>query len=105
MSLVTETNQQYYQGAQQFKMQANGKPVVITDFNTDLYLGSYNPNDINYSLNNFKVYTSTSSFPGTYSEYILPYTVSDNEITFTNTFTVNTYLVVQLKTLLIIDYE
>lgn len=97
--LITENAAQYYQGAQQFKMLANSKPVVVTDFNTDLYLGSYDPNNIDYSLSNFKVYTSTSGFPGTYSEYILPYTISDNTITFANEFSVNTYLVVQLKTL------
>jgi len=97
--LITENAAQYYQGAQQFKKQANSKPVIIVDFNTDLYFGSYNPNDLDYSLNNFKIYTSTDGFPGTYSEYILPYTVSGNTITFTNSFTVDTYIVVQLKLL------
>ena len=47
MSLITETNQQYYQGAQGFR----GDGLVTsfnTTFNTDLVLGSWDPNNINY---------------------------------------------------------
>jgi hypothetical protein len=62
MSLVTETNQQYYQGAQGFRGNSNGDDgqVFTTTFDTDLVFGSYDPNDINYTLNNFKIYTSTT---------------------------------------------
>ena len=68
MSLVTETNQQYYQGAQVFLSAAVlPTPVNVqtftTTFNTDLVFGSYDPAETNYALNNFKLYTSSSGLP------------------------------------------
>ena len=60
--LVTENAKQYFQGSQGFRAAAAGSGQTFpTDFNTDLVLGSstsWNPTDVNYSLNNFKVYTS-----------------------------------------------
>ena len=104
MSLVTETNQQYYQGAQGFRGNSNGDAgqVFTTTFDTDLVFGgtnAWNPNDINYTLNNFKIYTSTTGLPGSWSEYESAYTVKNNIITVTGALSANIFLVVQLKKL------
>ena len=56
MGLITETNEQYYQGVQAFRGAASGTlsgQKFTTTFNTDLIFGSYNPSDVNYALNNF----------------------------------------------------
>ena len=103
MSLVTETNQQYYQGAQVFLSAAVlPTPVNVqtftTTFNTNLVLGSYDPTETNYALNNFKLYTSPSGLPGTFLEYTSAYTIENNTITLSGLL-VNTYIVVQLKSL------
>ena len=102
MGLITETNQQYYQGAQGFSSLAvlptpNTQAFTAT-FDTDLIFGSWNPADANYALNNFKVYTSPSGIPGTYSEYVLAYTVVNNVITLTG-LPSSTKVVIQLKVL------
>ena len=101
MSLVTETNQQYYQGAQGFRGNSNGDAgqVFTTTFDTDLVFGSYDPNNINYTLNNFKIYTSTTGLPGSWSEYESAYTVKNNIITVTGALSANIFLVVKLKKL------
>jgi hypothetical protein len=98
MSLITETNQQYYQGAQGFRGD-NTTLAFKTTFDTDLVLGSFDPNNINYALNNFKLYTSSTGLPGSYSEYITTFTVVDNEITFATAPATGLYIVVQLKKL------
>jgi len=98
MSLITETNQQYYQGAQGFRGD-NTTLAFKTTFDTDLVLGSFDPNNINYALNNFKLYTSSTGIPGSYSEYITEFFVVDNAITFTVAPTTGLYIVVQLKKL------
>jgi hypothetical protein len=100
MSLITETNQQYYQGAQGFR--GDGTTLTFpTTFDTDLVLGSFDPNNINYALNNFKLYTSSTGFPGSYSEYITEFSVVDNSIIFeAGSEPANgLYIVVQLKKL------
>ena len=107
MALITETNQQYYQGAQGFRgaVVADGitlQSSFVTTFNTSLVLGSANawdPNDANYALNNFKIYTSLTGTPGSWSEYILQYSVVNNTITFTTAPANNLYIVAQLKIL------
>jgi hypothetical protein len=101
MSLVTETNQQYYQGAQGFRGNSDGDAgqVFTTTFNTDLVLGNYDPNEIDYTLNNFKIYTSTTGLPGSWSEYTNAYTLSNNAVTITDALAANIFLVVQLKKL------
>ena len=98
MSLITETNQQYYQGAQGFRGD-NAKLAFKTTFDTDLVLGSFDPNNINYALNNFKLYTSSTGLPGSYSEYITTFTVVDNAVTFPVAPATGLYIVVQLKKL------
>ena len=98
MSLITETNQQYYQGAQSFK--GDGVELSFkTTFDTDLILGSFDINNVNYSLNNFKLYTSNTGLPGDYLEYTTDFSVVDNAITFITAPAVGLYIVVQLKKL------
>ena len=98
--LITETNQQYYEGAQGFQQDAFGSLTSFTTtFNTNLVFGSYNPASDDYVLNNFKLYTSATGLPGTYTEYVSQYSVSGNTITFTSAPAANTFIVVQLKSL------
>jgi hypothetical protein len=96
--LITETNRQYYEGAQGFIAEL-GTTEFTTTFNTDLVFGSWDPNEINYALNNFKLYTSHTGLPGTFDEYILEYTVVNNTITPDTPIAAGTYVVVQLKIL------
>ena len=103
MSLVTETNQQYYQGAQQF-IADGASGSFTTTFDTNLILGSFDPTDVNYALNNFKLFTSATGLPGTFVEYITEYSVLNDIITLGTTAVpvipaIGTYLVVQLKSL------
>ena len=88
--LITETNQQYYEGAQGFQQNAGGTLTSFTTtFDTDLAFGSYNPANDSYILNNFKLYTSPNGL--LYTEYVSQYGVSGNTINFTppaNTFVV-----------------
>jgi len=98
--LITETGQQYYAGSQSFR--GNGAETKFTTtFNTNLYLGNWNPVDPNYALNNFKIYTSATGIPGTWSEYITDFTVLDNVIDFANTGApaANLFIAVQLTIL------
>ena len=98
--LITETNQQYYEGAQGFQQDGSGTLTSFTTtFNTNLVFGSYNPASDDYVLNNFKLYTSATGLPGTYTEYVSQYSVSGNTITFTSAPAANTFIVVQLKSL------
>ena len=94
--LITETNEQYYAGAQQFLI--SDPPVigdsVTTTFNTDLIYDS-----VNATLTNFVVYTSADGLAGNYDEFAGPYTVAGNTITFTGTNALRKHIVVQLKSL------
>lgn len=96
--LITETNRQYYEGAQSFL--ANGiQTAFTTTFDTNLVFGSYDPVNPNYGLNNFKLYTSPNGYPGTFTEYTSSYSVSGNTITTTAVLADGIYIVVQLKSL------
>jgi len=96
--LIQETNAQYYAGSQTFL--ADGTITKFTTtFNTNLVFGNYDPTNMDYAKNNFKLYTSANGLPGTYTEYIQSYTVSNNTITTTATLPNNNILVVQLKNL------
>ncbi len=96
--LIQETNRQYYEGAQSFV--ADGANNVFTaNFNTDLVFGSFDPAEVNYGLNNFKLYTSDTGIPGTYTEYTQAYTVVNNVITITAIPAQFTVVVIQLKVL------
>jgi len=94
--LITENNRQYYAGAQSFLSTASQTVFGPTTFDTDLFLGNYNPAEPKYSLNNFKLYTAA---PGdlVYTEYTANYGVANNTITFTTGLPLNTSVVVQLK--------
>tara|TARA_B100000768_G_scaffold179625_1_gene197730 strand:+ start:179 stop:1402 length:1224 start_codon:yes stop_codon:yes gene_type:complete len=97
--LIQETNAQYYAGTQTFL--ADGNIVnFTTTFNTNLIFGNFDPTQMDYAKNNFKLYTSANGLPGTYTEYIQEYTVSNNIITTTATLPNNNVLVIQLKNLL-----
>ena len=98
MGLITENNQQYYAGVQKFLSAAGAGQAFTTTFDTELVLGSYDPLQPNYALNNFKLYTANAGVL-TYTEYTSPYTVSGNTITFTGNLAANTSVVVQLKIL------
>ena len=100
--LVTENAQQYYQGSQGFRAAAAGlNQTFITDFDTELILGDWNPALPNYGLNNFKVYTSPSGIPGSWSEWVTSMSVGgDNRtITLNAAPSANAYVVVQLMIL------
>ena len=98
MGLITENNEQYYAGSQRFLSIAGTGQKFTSTFDTNLILGSSDPSQVDYALNNFKLYTA---LPGvlTYTEYILPYTVADNVITIAGTLALNTSVVIQLKSL------
>ena len=98
MGLITESNQQYYAGSQRFLSAAGTNQTFTTTFDTELVLGSYDPTQTDYALNNFKLYTAA---PGvlTYTEYVLNYKVVDNVITIDGPLAANTSVVVQLKSL------
>ena len=95
--LITETNEQYYAGSQRFI--SDGTGVITTTFNTDLIFVDSDPASLNYTLNNFKIYTSTTGLPGSYTDYLLAFTVVDNVITFGAAPVANMYIAVQLKAL------
>jgi hypothetical protein len=97
--LITETNRQYYEGAQGF-IGDNSTIQFETTFNTNLVFYSYDPNSENYALNNFKLFTSPTGLPGTYTECFEVYTVVNNVITFATYVPADgEYIVVQLKVL------
>ena len=97
--LITETNRQYYEGAQGFIADGAGD-YYTTTFNTDLILGNWNPSNELYALNNFKVYTSASGLPGTFVEYVGAYNNdTDVNVLYIPGLTNGTYIVVQLKKL------
>ena len=94
--LLTETNRQYYEGAQSFKVVANQLSYTTT-FNTDLIYGNYSPTDPKFGLNNFVLYTSLTGLPGSFVEYVQEYSVFQNTITFVNALPTDSFIVVQLK--------
>ena len=98
MGLITENNQQYYAGSQQFVSAAGPNQKFTTTFDTNLVFGSYDPSQVNYTLNNFKLYTAPAGSL-TYTEYVLLYTVTGNEIEIDANLALNTNVVVQLKSL------
>ena len=103
MGLITETNEQYYAGSQKFLAVAvvgGAAQNFTTTFDTTLVFGganAWNPLDINYALNNFKLYKAV---PGvlTYTEITTIYTVVGNTIAIPS-LGVNDSIVVQLKRL------
>jgi len=94
--LITETNRQYYAGSQGFQVtDVAGQTNFTFTFDTDLYLGSWDPNESAYALNNFKLYTSENGID--FTEYILEYTLFKNTIIFATAIPQYSSVVVQLK--------
>jgi hypothetical protein len=64
--LITETNRQYYAGAQQFYVNTAGAGQTFTStFNTDLIFGSSDNASGQYGLNNFYLYSSPDALTWT----------------------------------------
>jgi len=63
--LITETNRQYYAGAQQFTVPATAVNQTFTStFDTNLVVGTGNysdPGTLGYNVNNFKIFTSANA--------------------------------------------
>jgi len=98
MSLIKETNRQYYEGAQGFK--GNGSNYSFTTtFNTDLVWYSADPSNTNYAKNNFKLYSSPNGLPDSWTEITSGYILSGNTIRFDSPPADGTYITVQLKRL------
>ena len=98
MAVINETNQQYYAGAQGFVVkELLGETDFTFTFDTDLIFGSFDPSDINYQKNNFKLYSSIDGL--TYNEYINSYTVTGNTISLGVALPFEHVLVCQLKRL------
>ena len=101
--LITETNAQYYAGAQGFVVTAPaGQNDFTFTFDTPLKFGSFDPTIPEYALNNFKLYSSPDGI--TYTEYILSYTVdvqpnNNTVIQLAAPLPQNNVLVCQLKTI------
>ena len=55
--LLTENAQQYFQGSQGFRGNAGNTAgqSFTTSFDTDLYLGDWDPTGTNYALNNLSL--------------------------------------------------
>tara|TARA_E500000178_G_C16957399_1_gene724350 strand:- start:18 stop:1232 length:1215 start_codon:yes stop_codon:yes gene_type:complete len=99
MAMMQENNRQYYEGAQSFTSIGGAGQSFTTTFDTDLIFKASAPTSADYALNNFKLYTSPSGTPGTFTEYTSAYTVVDNKITITGAVAANDVVVVQLKKL------
>ena len=78
--LIQEQNVQYYAGAQIIYTSVATATYTFT-FNTPLSLGSstsWNPNDPDYALNNFFIYTSPNGI-NQWTPYITTYTLSSGK--------------------------
>ena len=94
--LITESNSQYYAGAQMF-IATTDQTTFTTTFNTKITFGSSDPTSEDYNKNNFRIYTSANGNPGTFTEYTTTYTVLDNVFTLPAQ-AAGTFVVVQLLT-------
>ena len=101
--LITNTNRQYYAGAQGFVVEdVAGQSVFTFTFTQELVLGDWDPNAVDYALNNFKLYSSPDGL--TYTEYVTSYVLEilgngDSRITLGAPLPQNNVLVCQLKRL------
>lgn len=96
--LIQETNRQYYEGAQSFVADGNIN-VFTANFNTNLVFGNFDPTEVDYGLNNFKLFTSPTGLAGSFTEYTQAYSVVNNVITITAIPAQFTVIVIQLKVL------
>ena len=96
--LITESNRQYYAGAQGFFVEdIAGQSVFTFTFDTEMILGSWDQDEAGYALNNFKLYTSPDGVE--YTEYLLEYFLEKNIITLADALDQGYYIVAQLKAL------
>jgi hypothetical protein len=94
--LITETNRQYYEGAQGFQvMDPGGQDVFVFTFDTDIIFGGWDPNDPDYALNNFKLYYSADGL--NYSEILTQYSVNYKTVTLATPLDQGEVIVMQLK--------
>jgi hypothetical protein len=103
MSLITETNRQYYEGAKSIIATAAQTKFTFSGFNTPLIWKTSNIDDDNYELNNFKLYKSTNNGLD-FTEVLSTTTpnissVVNDVITLSGGATVNNIYLVQLKRL------
>ena len=96
MGLIKETNEQYYSGTQKFLSQGGSNTQYTTTFNTDLILGSYDPYEEDYTLNNFKIYLAPVGTED-FEEYTGEITLSGNTITVVDALNANDWVLIQLK--------
>lgn len=99
---MQENNRQYYEGAQSFVSAAGTNQLFTTTFDTELILGatgSWSPTNADYALNNFKLYTSATGAPSTFTEYTSQFELNGNTIKIVGNLNANTVIVVQLKKL------
>ena len=98
MGVINETNQQYYAGAQGFVVKNPlGESKFTFTFDTNLEFGSFDPSNIDYQKNNFKLYSSIDGI--NYIEYVAAYTVVGNTVSLLASLPFNNVLVCQLKRL------
>jgi len=96
--LITETNLQYYAGAQIIYTSVATSAYTFT-FNTDLLMGSttsWNPADPDYALNNFDIYTSPNGI-SQWTLYTTTFSLTNNIVTLGNQQPIGTYVKCQLK--------
>ena len=100
--LIQEQNVQYYAGAQIIYTPVATATYTFT-FNTPLVLGSansWNPNDPDYPLNNFLIYTSPNGI-NQWAPFVTTFTLSsaknNNVIVLGAQQPIGTYVKVQLK--------
>ena len=100
MSLLTENNRQYYEGAQGF-LGDGTQTQFTTTFDTSLIYFSADPTDVDYGENNFKLYSSTTAIPGSWVEYTGGWSIkaNSNTIVFTVAPVNGLNIVCQLKRL------
>jgi hypothetical protein len=94
--LITETNRQYYEGAQGFQvMDVAGQNAFTFTFDTDIIFGNWDPNEPAYALNNFKLYFSLDGL--NYTEIVTEYSVDYKTVTLLNPLDQGDVIVMQLK--------
>ena len=101
--LIQETNLQYYAGAQIIYTSVGATTSYTFTFNTTLVLGSatsWNPVDPNFTLNNFRIYTSPNGISN-FTEFTTAFTLTVNTtgsvINLGTAQPLGTYVKVQLK--------
>jgi len=98
MGVINETNQQYYAGAQGFVVKDPlGQSDFTFTFDTNLEFANFDPSQVDYQKNNFKLYSSIDGL--NYVEYVAPYTVTGNTVSLITALPQDNVLVCQLKRL------